>query len=126
MGEPAKIKASKVELKLPVTPLLPHNPHLNLRLLFLKDQYPLQLKPIPCHSKVIKVVFLTIQNVVLNLTTLLLLLDTDQKVVKTTISSETPGVHLGESLDILELQPAKDLVFVVFNKFLSGQPSNEE
>ena len=77
------------------------------------------------HSKDTEVVSLMTQSVVLNLITPLLLLVTELKMDKTTTLSETLGATVGVNLDMPTLVLFQDSVFVVSNKFLSGQQLTE-
>ena len=77
------------------------------------------------HSKVTEVVSLMTQSVVLNLIMLSLLLVTELKMDKTTTLSETLGATAGVNLVMPTLLLFQDSVFVVSNKYLSGQQLTE-
>lgn len=77
------------------------------------------------HSKDTEVVSLMTQSVVLNLIMLSLLLVTELKMDKTTTLSETLGATAGVNLVMPTLLLFQDSVFVVSNKYLSGQQLTE-
>jgi len=125
LTKPAKLLQQKERLRLLDSQRSQPTMPLNSRLLLPKDQFQSPLKPTPQPSNTTVVVSSTTPSAELTLTTVLLQLDTDLKVEKTTTSSETHGAHHGEKRDISE-SPLLTVQVSAVSKWIQSGPQLTE